>query len=187
MIGAILTQATNWHNVEQALARLRAARMLTARALAGVPRGRLERLVRPSGFFRQKAARVQAFSRWYVRRYGGSRTRMFRGEPERLRRELLSLPGIGPETADAILLYAGRQPVVVVDAYARRVFRRHHLLDGGESYEQIQRMVSDRMPLSPALCNELHALVVAVGKRYCHRRNPACPQCPLGDFPHQQE
>jgi endonuclease-3 related protein len=124
---------------------------------------------------------------------------MFRTDPWRLRQRLLGVPGIGPETADSILLYAGHQPVFVVDAYTRRIFRRHWLIQGDESYEAIQRMAMDRLPAprrssgqaglpeDPALFNEFHALLVATGKRYCHVRNPDCPQCPLGEFPRHLE
>jgi endonuclease-3 related protein len=144
-------------------------------------------LIRSTGYFRQKAARLQGFSRWYRDTYGANVRRMFRTEPSALRQRLLGLSGIGPETADSILLYAGEQPVFVVDAYTRRILGRHRLIHGRESYEAIQRSVMDRLPENPRLFNEFHALLVAVGKRYCHRRDPRCADCPLGEFPRHLE
>lgn len=187
MVGAIVTQSTNWHNVERAMVNLKQAGALSARGLVRLRSSVLQRLIRPSGYFTQKAARLKTFSRWYVARYGANPRRMFRTEPWTLRRELLGISGIGPETADSILLYAGHQPVFVVDAYTRRIFRRHQLVDGDEPYEVLQRFAMDRLPEDPTVFNELHALLVAVGKSYCHRRAPECDRCPLGDFPHQIE
>lgn len=187
MVGAILTQATTWHNVERAIDNLRRAGALSAQRLAVMPRARLQSLIRPAGYFRQKATRVQGLSRWALHRFQGRPGRMFRGNLRRLREELLGLPGIGPETADAILLYAGRQPLFVIDAYTRRVFGRHFLIDGREPYEAVQRLVMDRLPKSPTLFNEFHALLVELGKRHCHRRAPDCARCPLVEFPHNLE
>ena len=184
MVGAVLTQATNWHNVERAIGRLRTARALSPRRLLSMTKGRLERCIRAAGYFRQKAKRLTAFAQWYVARYGGHPARMFRTPWQRLREELLELDGIGPETADSILLYAGAQPVFVVDAYTTRVFRRHRLLRPHATYDDIQRLAMQAMRPSAARYNEFHALLVAVGKRFCHRRNPDCGHCPLGDLPH---
>ena len=187
MVGAILTQATNWHNVERAIAQLKVARALSPKALATSRATTLQRLIRSAGYFKQKAHRLQVFSRWYLARYGANARRAFRTDPWTLRRQLLEIPGIGPETADSILLYAGHQPVVVVDAYTRRIFRRHELIAGDEPYDTIQQFVMDRLPENPMLFNEFHALLVEAGKRYCHRRNPECPRCPLGDLPRKLE
>lgn len=187
MLGAILTQATNWHNVEQAIARLKRTGPLQPRRLVAMPSSRLERAIQPSGYFRQKARRVKAFSRWYVTRYGGNIRRMFRTPWPRLRGELLALHGIGPETADSMLLYAGHQPVFVVDAYTTRVFRRHRIIQAGSTYEQVQRVAMRALPAQTTLYNEFHALLVAVGKGYCHRRAPNCEHCPLRALPHTKE
>ena len=184
MVGAIVTQNTAWLNVERAIANLKAAGLLSADGVARASSRRLERLLRPSGYFRQKAARLKTFSRWYRTTYEASPRRMFRTDPGTLRTQLLGISGIGPETADSILLYAGHQPVVVVDAYTRRIFHRHYLIHGDESYEELQRWTMDRLPEDPAVFNEFHALLVAAGKRYCHPRNPECARCPLGEFPH---
>lgn len=184
MVGAILTQATNWQNVERAIERLRRHGALRPRRLAVMPAARLEQLIRPAGYFRQKAKRLRTFSRWYVRRYRASPTRMFRTPLGALRGELLGLHGIGPETADSMLLYAGAQPVFVVDAYTTRILARHRLIPPNATYAQIQAMVMDTLPARAPLYNEFHALLVAVGKRFCHRRNPDCAHCPLDDLPH---
>ena len=183
MVGAILTQATNWRNVERTIDRLRRAKALSPNGLLATPTVRLEQLVRPVGYFRQKAQYLKRFSRWYVARYQGRARRMFAAPWASLRQELLELHGIGPETADSMLLYAGGQPVFVVDAYTMRVFRRHRLISWRASYAQVQRMVMDEWPRAVRRYNEFHALLVAVGKRYCHRRRPDCAHCPLGDLP----
>ena len=185
MVGAILTQNTTWHNVERAIANLRRARALSAKALAAMPPASLARLIRPAGYFTQKAKKLRLYSRWYLQRYGAQPQRLFRGDPWQARAELLALWGIGPETADSILLYAGRQPVAVVDAYTRRILARHGLLRGDEPYDAIQRWLMSHLPSTVSEYNESHALLVEVGKRWCHRRNPACEQCPLGAFPHR--
>jgi endonuclease-3 related protein len=187
MVGAILTQATNWRNVEQAIQRLRAARALHPHRLATMPRARLERLIRASGYFRQKAKRLQQFCRWYIQRYAANARRMFQTPWPALRRELLALHGIGPETADSILLYAGRQPVFVVDAYTTRIFQRHRLIPAQATYAVVQALAMRQLPADVTVYNESHALLVAVGKRFCHRQAPDCHRCPLGDLPHTWE
>jgi endonuclease-3 related protein len=221
MVGAILTQATRWRNVEQAIARLKQRGWLTPQRLLASRLTHLQQAIRPAGYFRQKAARLRTFSAWYVTRYQGRVGRMARVPWPTLRKELLALRGIGPETADAILLYAVRQPVFVVDAYTVRIFRRHHLLTSGPvakwppeiaerfrglspghaahvtgrsgrrtvvgtraQYEQVQRWVMGHLPQDTMMYQESHALLVAVGKRFCHRRAPDCAHCPLGDMPH---
>ncbi len=191
MVGAILTQATNWRNVQRAISQLKQAQALSAEGLLRLPILRLQRLIRPAGYFRQKTQRLRAFTQWYIHRYGGRPSRMFQRPWQILRQELLALRGIGPETADCILLYAGQQPVFAVDAYTRRVFRRHGVIDGTATYETIQRLVMKAFGRgamsgwthSVSLYNEFHALLVAVGKRYCQRKNPDCDHCPLGDLP----
>ena len=187
MAGAILTQATNWHNVERAIVRLRRAGALQPRRLLALRKGRLERAIRPAGYFREKATRLQAFSRWYVRRYAGRARRMFSTPWRILREELVSLHGIGPETADAILLYAGGQPAFVVDAYTIRVLRRHRLIRADAGYEDVRRIAMRALPAEVKVYKEFHALLVAVGKRHCHRRHPDCRGCPLGDLAHTSE
>jgi endonuclease III related protein len=178
VVGAILTQNTAWGNVERALAALRARRLLAAASLSGLAPGRLASLIRSSGTFRVKARRLRAFLAYLNERYQGSLDRMSRAPLDVLRRELLAVPGIGPETADSVLLYALGRPVFVVDAYTRRVLARHRLLPHDAGYEEVRAFFEHHLPSDPRLFNEYHALLVAVGKAYCRSR-PRCAECPL--------
>jgi endonuclease-3 related protein len=182
IVGAILTQSTAWVNVERAIANLRRARLLTPRALLRVRRARLARLIRPTGYFRQKARKLKAFVRFLEAEYGGSLQRMWATPTAELRARLLRVHGIGPETADSILLYAGGHPVFVVDAYTKRILKRHGLLDERADYEQTRSLFEAALPRDPQLFNEYHALLVAVGKRWCRPQQPRCETCPLGRF-----
>jgi endonuclease III related protein len=210
IVGAYLTQNTNWSNVEKAMASLRHARRLSVNAMRLVPMDELEALVRPSGYFRQKARNLKTFIAFLDREYSGSLTRMFAQPTAKLRAELLALNGVGPETADSILLYAGSHPVFVVDAYTRRVLLRHGIINQKTGYEEIRSLVEQaissseagslvvknsvsdpRHPVSrmsssarSALAqhyNELHALIVRVGNHYC-RAKQICEGCPLQPF-----
>lgn len=145
IVGAYLTQNTNWSNVEKAIANLRRARVLSVKGLREIPLARLQKLVRPSGYFRQKAQKLKTFIRYLDKSYGGSLDRMFAQPTEKLRAELLALNGVGPETADSILLYAGNHHVFVVDAYTRRVFERHGLITTKTKYEEIRMMVQQEI------------------------------------------
>jgi len=178
ILGAILTQNTAWTNVARAIANLRKARILTPGAVTDISRSRLARLIRPSGYYRTKATRVKRFVRFLQRRYRLDLSRMFAEPPSILRRELLALPGIGPETADSILLYAGQIPVFVVDSYTRRILSRHGLIRSIASYGEIQTLFMSSLPPEAAFYNEYHALLVAVGKDFC-RPVPRCERCPL--------
>ncbi len=177
-IGAILTQNTNWNNVEKAIANLRSADALTCRKICTIERLELEALIRPAGFFRQKAERLQLFSGHLRDRYQGCLDKMLRQPLEPLREELLELKGIGPETADSMLLYAGERLSFVVDAYTGRLFSRLGLLRGDEKYEQIRSFFMTRLPAETGLYNEYHALIVAQCKEHCRKR-PLCRGCPL--------
>ena len=181
-VGAILTQRTAWRNVEAALAHLRRAGMLSPRRLARAPLRRLQSWIRPAGFYRQKAPRVRAFARYLVAHHQGNLTRWLRGPLLQVRQELLALPGVGPETADSILLYAGGRPSLVVDAYTHRILSRHGLVPPGLRYEALQQWCVERLPRRRQLYDLFHALVVEVGKRYCRAR-PHCRHCPLNVFP----
>ena len=183
VIGAILTQNTAWANVERAVANLRRANCLNWTTLRDLPEARLARLIQPSGTFRVKAARLKAFVEVLWRDHGGSLEALLAGPLLRVRHRLLSIPGIGPETADAILLYAGGRPSFVVDAYTRRVLRRHHLLDGAADYEAARSLFHRSIRPHARTYNEYHALLVAVGKRHCRAR-ALCEGCPLADLPH---
>lgn len=178
VVGAILTQNTAWANVERAIANLRAAGALSPRALRDRPLGELARLIRPSGYFNIKAHRLRAFIDHLFTRHGGDLRRMLRHPSDRLRAELLAIPGIGPETADSILLYAANRPVFVVDAYTRRILARHRLVSPAIDYHALQALFAGHLPHDPRLFNEYHALLVRVGKEFCRAR-PRCEACPL--------
>jgi endonuclease III related protein len=182
IVGAILTQSTAWANVERAIANLRTAKTLTPAALGRVSATRLAALVRPSGYFRQKAEKLKAFVRFLETEYGGSLKRMFETPTAELREKLLAVHGIGPETADSILLYAGSHPVFVVDAYTHRIFGRHGLVDGKPDYERVRAFVESSIPRDPVLFNEFHALIVNTGKNWCRKSAPRCDGCPLREF-----
>jgi endonuclease-3 related protein len=180
ILGALLTQHTAWSNVEQALENLRSAGLLSPHKLSQVSLARLNRLLRPSGTYRQKSRMVRRFLRYLNKDYGGALDRMFRLPAWHLRAELLQLPGVGPETVDAILLYAGGHPAFVIDAYTRRILQRHGLAHGRGHYTQLQELFESQLPRDAVLYNEYHALLVAAGKTFCHSRNPDCASCPLG-------
>ncbi len=180
ILGAILTQNTNWKNVERAIANLREADLLKYENLREVPSQRLAELVRPSGYFNIKAERLHAFCRFLQREYKGNLRKMFREKTEDLREKLLSVKGIGPETADSILLYAAKRPVFVVDAYTRRVLSRHGLCRETASYEEIQALFMENLDGDVQMFNEYHALFVQVGKLHCTPK-PRCAECPLSD------
>ena len=182
IVGAILTQNTAWRNVERAISNLRRTRMLTPQALERLPLGKLARLVRPSGYFRQKAKKLKALVRFLRENFSGSLARMFRTPTAELRAKLLAVHGIGPETADSILLYAGNHPVFVVDAYTRRILLRHGLVEEKAGYEEVRQVFESALPRDAKLFNEFHALLVNVGKNWCRPQQPRCDQCPLGPF-----
>ncbi|HXN53656.1 MAG TPA: hypothetical protein VN943_17120 [Candidatus Acidoferrum sp.] len=182
IVGAILTQNTSWTNVEIAIRNLRQEKLLTPRAIETVSLARLARLVRSSGYFRQKAKKLKCFVRFLRSEYGGSLTKMFRTPTAALREKLLSVHGIGPETADSILLYAGKHPVFVVDAYTRRLLERHQLATPTQTYEEIRQLFERSLAGDVPLYNEFHALIVRTGKEYCRTRNPRCNECPLHSF-----
>ncbi|MGC2819253.1 MAG: hypothetical protein WA198_06190 [Candidatus Sulfotelmatobacter sp.] len=219
IVGAYLTQNTAWTNVEKALANLRAARVLSIKGIRQVSLPELERLIRPSGYFRQKAKRLKTFVAFLHRQYGGSLAKKFARPTPELREELPNLNGVGPETADSILLYAGNHPVFVVDAYTRRILARHEILPEDATYEDIRKLletslaplaelagetkqsVTRRLALeSPGaahppsrmsaakrtaltqIYNEMHGLIVGVGKNYCKKSQPHCDGCPLQIF-----
>ena len=182
IVGAILTQNTSWTNVEAAIANLRREKLLTPRAIESVSEARLRRLIRPSGYFRQKTKTLKAFVAFLRREYRGSLAKMFRTPTGTLREQLLEVRGIGPETADSILLYAGGHPVFVVDAYARRMLERHGLTDGKPIYEDIRALFEHSLPPDATLYNEFHALIVHTGKHFCRKREPRCEGCALKTF-----
>jgi endonuclease III related protein len=174
MIGAILTQNTAWTNVEKAIANLKAADALDARAVLGMGEERLRELIRPSGYFNQKAARLRCFCAFYLDHGGETGLKQLQNP----RAKLLALHGIGPETADSMLLYALDMPVFVIDAYTRRIFARLGLTAADASYHELQAFFHAQLPMDPSLFNEFHALIVYHAKEHCLAR-PLCDDCPL--------
>ena len=179
IVGAMLTQNTSWQNVERAIHNLREADLLEAHALYAAPVEELEELIRPAGYFRVKAGRLRSILKFIVERYDGSLDAMFGTSLPELRRELLEVHGVGPETADSILLYAAGLPSFVVDAYTHRIFARHGWIGFDADYEQIKDYVESELPQEAPLFNEFHALLVRLGKDYCKKTNPKCAECPL--------
>ena len=181
MVGAILTQNTAWKNVERAIGNLKKGKVLTPKALRRIPVSRLARLIRPAGYFNVKTDRLKSFIRFLWSRYQGNLKKMFATRLPRLRKELLEVKGIGEETADSILLYGGEKLSFVVDAYTRRIFKRHRYLQGDEDYGSIQKIFMSLLPKSTVLYNDFHAQVVEVGKDFC-RKVPHCKACPLRKY-----
>ena len=224
IVGAFLTQNTAWTNVEIALRSMRAAGVLNLKGVRTVSRSKLETLIRSSGYFRQKARRLKTFVAFLDAHYGGSLNRMFAQPTGKLRDQLLALNGVGPETADSILLYAGQHPVFVVDAYTRRILDRHGILPSSASYDEIRQLFQRALAASAEgegtsrrdsgahskklklenrvvgaahrpsamstakrsalvqIYNEMHGLIVGVGKNYCLKSQPRCETCPLQSF-----
>jgi endonuclease III related protein len=218
IVGAYLTQNTSWKNVGIALRRLRTASLLNLAAIRTIPLKELEAMIRPAGCFRQKADRIKTFVAFVDQRYRGSLRRLFAEPTQKLRQELLSLNGVGSETADSILLYAGQHPVFVVDAYTRRILERHRIAAANTKYEELREFFEQALasvartpaklrpenqeletrfrpvPHSPSpmslaqrsplaqVYNEMHGLIVGVGKHYCLKSEPRCEHCPLRKF-----
>jgi endonuclease-3 related protein len=177
-MGAILTQNTAWSNVEKAIANLEREQCLSPEAIENVSHEKLAELIRPSGYYNQKAKKLKTFVRFFAREYASSFPR-WQKEPLGMSREkLLGVNGIGPETADSILLYALGKPIFVADAYTRRIFSRHGFFEESCNYEQMQMFFTRHLPEDTSLYNEFHALVVYTGKTFCRAR-PACEGCPL--------
>ena len=177
-VGAILTQNTNWGNVEKAVHNLKAAHALSAKKIYEMPVNTLAAFIRPAGYFNIKAKRLKSFIDFLMVNYRGSMTRMSKEEMHALRERLLCVNGIGPETADSILLYALGKPVFVIDAYTKRVLSRHGIMDHDEPYEVFQELFHSSLEKDVKLFNEYHALFVKVGKLYC-RPEARCEGCPL--------
>ena len=177
-VGAILTQNTAWGNVEKAIRNLKRERLLSPRRILDCPGASLHEALRPSGYFRVKARRLRSFCRYLVERHRGSVKRMARLPLDSLRHELLEVDGIGPETADDILLYACEKTVFVVDAYTRRILSRHGLCPPDIRYEDLRSLFERNLPSNLTMFKEFHGLIVYAGKDFC-RRSPKCPQCPL--------
>jgi endonuclease-3 related protein len=177
-VGAILTQNTNWANVEKAIASLKNKRALSAKGIHEMKTEKLALFIRPAGYFNVKARRLKAFIHFLINDYHGSMGRMKNENLDTLRTKLLNVHGIGPETADSILLYALDNPVFVIDAYTKRALSRHSVINHDENYERIQDLFHETLKRDTELFNEYHALFVRLGKTYC-RKKPLCDGCPL--------
>ena len=182
VIGALLTQNTNWKNVERAIANLKREGLLSAEALAAVDPERLAEVIRPAGYYRIKAGRLKNFIRMLVRDFGGDLDALFALGTSSLRETVLGVSGIGPETADSIVLYAAAKPVFVVDAYTARILTRHGMIDFDATYDDIQSLMTGSLPDDVERFKEYHALLVAVGKHHCKKRAPECVGCPLREY-----
>lgn len=182
MIGAVLVQNTAWRNVERAIENLRDAGVMSTAALYVLPETQLAELIRPAGYYQVKARRLRNLLKLVVEEYDGSLDALFATDLATLRDRLLSVNGIGPETADAILLYAGNLPTFVVDTYTHRVLARHGWLGYDASYHDIKDHFESSLPQDAALYNEYHALLVRIGKEYCRRTRPQCDGCPLEEL-----
>ena len=182
IIGAVLTQNTSWVNVEKAISNLRDKGLLDPAKLSALDAMRLSQLIKPSGYHRVKARRLKEVVRFLMSECEGKIARLKRRKISPLRKKLLEVKGIGPETADSILVYALGKPVFVVDAYTRRIFLRHKLIEDNVSYNEIQLLVHSAMPFCVKALNQFHALLVETAKRYCKKNNPLCSECPLGSI-----
>jgi len=177
-VGAILTQNTNWGNVEKAILNLGKAGKLSAATLHALPHNELAALITPAGYFNVKAKRLKNFIGFLASEYGGSMKRMKKEELATIREKLLEVNGVGPETADSIILYALEKPVFVIDAYTKRVLSRHNVMEHEASYEAYQEMFHRKLKPDARLFNEYHALIVRLAKEHC-RTKPLCAGCPL--------
>ncbi len=178
MVGAVLTQNTNWSNVEKAINNLKAAGILDLEGLEQTPAPMLAELIRPSGYYNIKAGRLKNLIHYIVRQHGDLDT-FFSLDTTDLREELISVKGIGPETCDSILLYAADRPVFVIDAYTHRMLSRHQLIWEEDGYYEMQELFTGNLNADRRLFNEYHALIVRLGKDFCRKKKPACEKCPL--------
>ena len=186
IVGAILTQNTNWGNVEKAISNLKAAGLLTPKRLHDIEVSELAELIRPAGYFNIKAKRLKNFISWLFENYDGKLSELENVDTERLRAELLGIKGVGRETADSILLYALDREIFVVDAYTARVAFRHGLIEPEADYEQLRELFQSHLPPEVKMFNEYHALLVRVGKEFC-KPKARCAGCPLEKLPHEVE
>jgi len=182
VVGAFLTQNTAWSNVEKGLRNLRRAGLLHPGRMHRAGPAAIAPLIRSTGYFNQKAARLHAFLDFLAGEHETRLGRLFSLPLPVLRERLLGLKGVGPETADSIILYAGRRPVFVIDAYTRRILHRHGHLHPRESYEDLRRRFETALPADVPLYNEYHALIVRLAKERCRSRIPDCRGCPLEPF-----
>jgi endonuclease III related protein len=179
MVGAILTQSAAWTNVEKGILNLKKAKALSPQALRTLSENEIAGLIHSCGYYNAKTVKLKAFVKWLGERFGDSLEKMFAEDIESLRRELLEIHGVGDETADSILLYAGNKPIFVIDAYTRRIIDRLGLKPPGDRYRDYQKLFMDNLPRDARLFNEYHALLVALGKHHCLKSQPVCDGCPV--------
>lgn len=179
IVGAILTQAVNWNNVEKAINNLKEEALLNPPGIYKIEEKKLALLIKPSGYYNMKAKKVKSFVNYLFTKYNGQLEKMFQKPMISLRPELLNIYGIGPETADSILLYAGNYPIFVVDTYTKRIFHRVGYVSKDISYENMQKMFMNNLPQKADIYNEYHALLVKLGKDICIKSKPRCNECPL--------
>jgi endonuclease-3 related protein len=184
MVGAILTQNTSWRNVEKAIQKLKGKGVLNPEGIHRLKKSQLAPLIKSSGYFRIKADRLKCFVNFLFEEYDGDLKKMGRERLIELREKLLGVKGIGPETADSILLYGLKKPIFVIDAYTRRILSRHGMITEKTSYKEVQRLFMDHLPLDEKLFNEYHALLVHLGKTVC-KKIPECEICPLKGIEHR--
>lgn len=185
MVGAILTQNTNWLNVEKAIGNLKKKNLLEARRLYRLPRKKLALLIKSAGYYNIKAKRLKEFLKFLNKFYKCNPKGMCLAQTPVLRRQLLNVNGIGPETADSILLYALGKPVFVVDAYTKRIFARHNFISEDTGYDAVQDLFMNNLKNDAGFFNEFHALLVRLGKEFCLKNKPKCNICPLTDVKHK--
>lgn len=181
MLGAVLTQNTNWKNVEKALRNLKGLHLLSLHGIRSQSTPELAERIRPVGYYNVKAKRLKNLIEFISDRYHGDLPALLKEKTGVLREGLLSIKGIGPETADSILLYAAGRPIFVIDAYTHRILSRHSMIDDQATYDELQAYFMDHLPDDPELFNEFHALIVRTGKEYC-RKKPLCHECPLNTW-----
>lgn len=179
MVGAVLTQNTSWLNVEKAVNNLKARNLLKPKTLNALSDRGLAKLIRPAGYYNIKAKRLKNLLEFLITGYQGSINKLALVNTESLRQQLLGVNGVGPETADSILLYALNKPVFVVDAYTKRVLLRHSLIKEDADYQKIQELFMRGLRKDVKLFNEYHALLVRLGKEFCLKTKPKCHSCPL--------
>jgi endonuclease-3 related protein len=186
VVGAILTQNTAWRNVRKAISNLKARGLLSPQALYDVPVQDLATVIRPAGYYNIKARRLKHFVRFLFQESAGDLDRLLAEDIDTLRGKLLSINGIGPETADSILLYAGDKPTFVVDAYTRRILFRHNLIPEETSYDEVRNLFMDCLEPNATMFNEYHALLVYIGHTFCLKKSPKCNGCPAMGWNHDE-
>ena len=177
IVGAILTQNTAWSNVEKAIKNLARQRLLNPTSIKNIKKKKLANLIKPSGYYNIKTGRLKNFVNFLFKKYGGNLKRMFRQDMGSLRKELLDVKGLGRETVDSILLYAGRKSIFVVDAYTKRILSRHNIVHSDSDYDSVQQLFMNNLPLEVSLFGEYHALLVKLAKDVC-KNKPECRSCP---------